>query len=56
MELSTNLPAPGLHSNPKAKRKENPQMLPSARPHCRDTVPTPTHKSPISRMLLRYRW
>lgn len=31
-------------------------MLPSAQPHCLDAVLTPTHRSPISRMLLRYRW
>lgn len=31
-------------------------MPPSAQPHCLDAVLTPTHRSPISRMLLRYRW
>lgn len=31
-------------------------MLPAAQPHCLDAVLTPTHRSPISRMLLRYRW
>lgn len=67
MELLAHLPAPGLNSNFTLRSTRPPQypqgqeerespnaalssiMLP-------DTVPIPTHKSPISRMLLRYRW